>query len=369
MSQSRVEDPIAEVKKLLRCDGVSTLAKYITSAQSFSSFGRSGNYGCTIEDIKFFVKLAQFTTTTYDHWVPPKKLSRYMVQHEINMMRAIRTRIIEPGFTPHFSEILAVVGCDDISRYIDDDKRCQQMMLGKVPRDSHPQSVLCEFRDTIKARAAIDKFALVFSEYCEMPLVDFLDRNMPAFPSEREAIITEFIFQVYFTLACAQRVWPSFRHGDLGMHNLMIKLDIAHLDEMSRGPARYLRYVFDGQEWNLPFRGYYVKIIDFGHGQITEEGIDGVIMRAGDIWVPDHMTFITSLESAMYTRGLMTPAVDRIFNSLNTMRISLVSWAAMYEHRDTFKEPEDALHAHVFSTLEGAVSDDAISRTFTAPDA
>lgn len=354
------------ISSLLGCGDISRLMKHIVSAQSMSSFGLSGNYSCAFGTIKFFVKIALYPLFPQDLWKIPESPKKIMVDAEIDVMRAIKTRIIDRGYTPHFVEILAVAKCDDVSAQIEDKGKCEQQRIGRSKPDQYPPSLFCRFLDLIEGKVAINKFAIVFSEFCEFNVKEYITRYAPVFPAERDLLILSFVFQILFTLEITQRVWSSFRHGDLLPHNLMVKLiDNAEQYMMSR---HFLRYKIDGKEFNVPFFGIFLKIIDFGHSEIPDEGIISSIVRAGDNWLPDYITFIIYFEELITGAGFMSPTLDKLFHILNPERIpSSVLAVNILKQRDKFLTPKSALKSHLFSMFETQANEESIVAEYIAP--
>jgi hypothetical protein len=356
---------VNSAKGILGCENISQLMKRIVSAQSLTTFGRSGNYGCALGDVKFFVKIALYSLFVHDLWKKPPPPTSMMVDAEINMMRAIKTRIIDRGHCPHFVEILAISRCENIAQYVLDKDKCEQQQLGRVRADNHPQSLFCTFLDSVAEGKALDKFALVFSEYCEFNIKEFLMRYAPLFPSVRDTMIQSILFQVYYSLFVAQRLWPHFRHGDLLPHNIMVK--VAHVSEEYLTRRHYLQYEIDGRVWNVPFFGFFIKIIDFGHGEIPEEGIINSVRRAGDAWIPDHIAFITNFESMVYEAQFMSPELRLMFNALNREHLTpIVSAAQLIRLESTFETPVEAIES-AFSMLSVEVEPELIIHKYNAP--
>jgi len=355
-----------QIQKLLGCDNVSQLMKFIATAQSMTTFGHSGHYSCAVEDIKFFAKIALYSLFVHDLWHVPEKPQSMMVDAEINVMRAIKTKVINRGYTPHFAEILAFTKCEELKKYIADMPKCAQQQLGRVQRDSYPQSLFCTFLDLVDSGNALDKFALIFSEYCEFNIKEYITQYAPLFPSVRDSMLFSLVFQVYYTLAVVQRLWKGFRHGDLLPHNIMIK--IAPDGEKYVERRHYLHYEYDSRIWNVPFFGVFVKIIDFGHSEIPEEGITSSIKRVGNLWLPDHVTFIIHFESMIESGNFMTPPLLSLFKWLNQGRITpAVSAVRVAQNLQLFRDPETVLKQHAFNMFEVEVPDELIIGKYMAP--
>ena len=360
---------IADVRKVLGCDNIGQLMLKITSAKSMTTYGQSGNYSCAIDDIKFFVKIALYSVSVYDHWKVPDAPSCAMVDAEINIMRAIKTKIIDRGYCPHFVEILALSRCENIAKFILDKDKCKQQQLGRASKDHYPQSLLCTFMEIVNIGLAIDKFALVFSEFCEFSVSEYIMRHAPLFPSIRDQMIISIIFQIYYSLEVAKRVWSGFRHGDMFPYNIMIKLAPEWGENFSTGERHYLRYVLDGHTWNVPFFGFFVKIIDFGHSEIPEEGIISSVHHVGDMWIPDHVLFIIHFEALIQEAQFMTAELQTIFNALNREHITHdASALQIMQLARTFINTDAALST-IFRAFENEVNKELVLQEYNGPPA
>lgn len=356
------------VTNVLGCNNIKNLMKTILVAQSLKTFGVSGNYICKIENLQFFVKIALYPLFPHDQWKLPPPTKNIVVDAEINIMRAIASRIIATGISPHFVEILAVARCTDVSQYIIDANRCNQQLLGNIAADDYPQSLFCSFSDLIATNHAIDKFALIFSELCDMSIRDYFARYMPLFPTTRDTLISGMIFQIYYSLAAINRVWPTFRHGDMLAHNIMIKLTDDG-DKYANG-THYLQYRIDDKIWNVPFFGIYIKIIDFGHSEIPEEGIISSIQRPGNIWILDHIAFITSFQSMAAELKYVSPELQKLFNNLNPLQLSSnTSPLKLSQLASSFPKPLDALQRGFFDQFSTDVNKELIIHQYTSPSA
>jgi hypothetical protein len=355
-----------EVSKIIGCENIAQLMKHIVDAQSLATFGRSGNYSCAIGDVPFFVKIALYYLFVHDLWEVPEAPARMIVDVEIDVMRAIKERIIDKGYTPHFAEILYVSKCDNISKFIRDLPKCDEQLAGHVRGDNYPQSLLCSFTDLVRGKNALDKFALIFSESCEFHIKEFIVRYSPVFPSVRDIMIQAIMFQVYYTLEVATRVWSKFRHGDLLPHNIMVKL--AHHGEKYLEPRRYLRYELDHNVWNVPFFGFFVKIIDFGHSSIPNEGIESSIKRAGDLWVPDRVAFTVHFSALIEEAQFMSEKLRSLFKAIDTQLLTPnVSQYRLVEASAKFRSTYSILQQ--FLLFETAVDEKDVLHKYRGPPA
>lgn len=376
-----------KLKDLLGCGNWATLMQHIVVAGSPDSFGHFGTYICEYDGISFFVKFAAYDNLEYDGRKPPPEGCQYPANAEINVMRAIKTRIIDRGYTPHFIEILAAYNCDldtilasqsdsvqpewveEQAKFAETKIKAHQICDAKLQDEEQidicPTSILCLIRERAVQHVARNHIALIFSELCSIPLPIFIAKHLPPLPNQQNEVLTEVIFQIYYTLTVATRVWPGFCHGDLGnLFNIMIKYDEiqSQSDPVDHPVLRYIirnrsdsrEYVFD-----VPFRGYFVKIIDFGHSKIPEEGIISAVEQnrpeRANLFVEDHLEFIAGLQFAIMNdeqNRAKSLFQQNIFAPLNPLNIEHES-RALRAAELARKSPtlESSLFGPVFESL------------------
>lgn len=327
------------MQELLGCEREQLLAlmKHIVVARWSDSFGHPGIYGCEYDGLEFFVKLAPYDNLEYDARKPiPAGIGfQHPVDAEINIMRALKTHIIDTGISPHIIEILAVRTCSNIREMIVDRAQCKKIAEGEEEIDNMPSSLLCILQERITRGTAIDRVALIFSEVCAVSLPNFVGRFLPLNIQERDTMLVAFAFQVYYTLLAITRIWPQFSHGDmLNLSNLMIK----SAEPTQNWPkcGHYLRYVIphtiDAREdsgkssvFDIPYNGLFLKIIDFGHSQIPEEHIISAVeqnrQERAQEFIPDHIDFIRSYKELQRNSGLPTIILPKMFETLNPHHI------------------------------------------------
>jgi hypothetical protein len=185
------------LRNLLGCNNIAHLARHIVAAKWSETSGGAGLYWCEYDGIHFFVKLMPYDHLEIDgHKPTPANLGLcHPVDAEINILRAIKTRIIDRGFCPHIIEILAAYRCPGVSRLFKA-KECEDRVYEREVADEMPPTILCLYNEQIKRGVAHDRVALAFYEQCDLSLTDFIARFLPVHPSEREDVLLATIFQV-----------------------------------------------------------------------------------------------------------------------------------------------------------------------------
>lgn len=112
-----------------------------------------------------------------------------------------------------------------------------------------------------------DFVSVLISEWCNGgDLLDYIRKNYMNMNLKTWVVI---IFQILFTLAKVQQIYPSFRHNDMKANNILVQLS----DIKNNGPeVRYYCYKIDNTKFYIPNINMQIKIWDFDFACI-----DGVI--------------------------------------------------------------------------------------------
>lgn len=352
------------IRSILSCDGIRILPKYITKARALTTSSVSGHYLCAVGAHKFFVKI---TLHSIPPQLPRKHPSRTTVYVDVDCMRAIKKRIIDTGYSPHFAEILGIVHCEGVRKYIESAADCRDLSRGYIKSDSYPSLLLCDFLDFCEMGYANDKFTVSFVEACDLTLTDYFTSYLPILPREQSVTILTIAFQVIYSLHVAQMIWKGFRHNDLHSDNIMIQI---YDDKRAVGHTKpqYLRYDLGNNDvFYIPFGGYFVKIIDFGNAEIPEEGIlKSAALRSIHV-LPDHIRFILNFCELINERGLA-----RMFNQflryLNPLNYNLSTHVSvMMRDVDSFPTIAQILHSNFFDAFREVVKDKYIFANYHVP--
>jgi hypothetical protein len=73
-----------------------------------------------------------------------------------------------------------------------------------------------------------------------------------------ETFLFRTMFQIIYTLAVTQKIYPGFVHNDLFFRNVLVDMENDYDDDDC------VEYIFDSVSYFLPANGTYVKINDFG---------------------------------------------------------------------------------------------------------
>lgn len=86
-----------------------------------------------------------------------------------------------------------------------------------------------------------------------------------------DVIIRAALFEVSFYYYKIKKYLPSFQHNDLHMENVMIH------PERKTETVVYRKFIFDDDEFYVPYFGYSLRIIDLGLSAIPDMGINSTL--------------------------------------------------------------------------------------------
>ena len=79
-------------------------------------------------------------------------------------------------------------------------------------------------------------------------------------------------FQMFAMLAAIQEHYPSFRHNDLSLANILVQ-PTRKVDLSDKEPAGYYKYHINGKEYCVPDIGFRILLTDFDYASIKEKGV------------------------------------------------------------------------------------------------
>ena len=79
-------------------------------------------------------------------------------------------------------------------------------------------------------------------------------------------------FQMFAMLAAIQEHYPSFRHNDLSLANILVQ-PTRKVDLSDKEPAGYYKYHINGKEYCVPDIGFRILLTDFDYASIKDKGV------------------------------------------------------------------------------------------------
>ena len=255
--------------QLFNCKNLSTFIGTIVQILPFKGASLSRFYICEYKGNRFLTKLCFYRKTGPELYgiVDSRVISH--TDAEINILRILKTRIIDANLTPCILELVYHKICE-ITPLVPSQKRCDRLMRDyndQLPEDDVAQ-LICKYKDLVVNDLAHNKCAFLVLEKCDVSLNEYLQKlNTPI----GIIIFESILFQVIYTVYIIQRIYPRFRHYDLHTDNIMLKFDFSYKFQSDR--PQFLRYIIDGTSYYIPYFGIIPKIIDFGYSSLPEEGI------------------------------------------------------------------------------------------------
>jgi hypothetical protein len=80
-------------------------------------------------------------------------------------------------------------------------------------------------------------------------------------------------FQMLAMLATIQEHYPSFRHNDLSLANILVQSTRNIEDNSGKEPSGYYKYYINEKEYCVPDIGFRILLTDFDYATIKDKGI------------------------------------------------------------------------------------------------
>jgi len=196
---------------------------------------------------------------------------------ETRVMLLLKKHFIDTGITPHLAEILDHRMCvlTELVKSIGTPCSAAYKQMPAFPPPGmvrSPQEIICEYAERIDLGFYEDRASIVFLEHCGyMSLHNVFEHGIATGYANALDTLRGILFSIVFTLTAITDKFPLFRHGDLHAGNIMILNDMRFVVDPHH--TQFVRYRRGGDEWLVPFRGAWIKIIDFGYSQIPEEDV------------------------------------------------------------------------------------------------
>jgi hypothetical protein len=241
-----------DIDLLFDCDKWDLLQQSI----KYVIFTTSRSWGGIMElnGVEVMLKLSAYT-----RWVTldPKNIpegAEHPVSTEIEMLKAIRQKIIERNYSPVFIEIIYAKDCE-------------------VTPIQHARSPYTRFEGSSnndflrRLSPDITKMALIVLEKCNMTFRKFVTRMVFA---RDIAIFKSVLFMLIHGWHVLHLAIPDFRHGDTHTENFMVKMDAAA--GFCGTPQVNIVYAL-GKTYAVPYYSVIPKVIDFDHSRSESLGI------------------------------------------------------------------------------------------------
>lgn len=272
------------IKSLFNCHNIHTFLSTVVTYMDIRGYSPSYFFVCKVENVTFITKLIIYKKAIRELYnvndiVPSvaRKIGgqnlklMHQADAEIQILEVFRDLFIYKDITPCLLEMIYYKICSNELPITE--RECQSLMkqYTKNSTFSQVQNVeftFCELANQIRAGIASNKYAFIVMEKCNYTLRAFLVKILIS-PLGVD-IVKSLLFQLIYTLYCIKKVFPKFQHHDLHVDNVMIKVDPDY--QFLNDRPTYLSFIVGDKQYNSPYFGFIVKIIDFGFSTIPELG-------------------------------------------------------------------------------------------------
>jgi hypothetical protein len=185
------------------------------------------------------------------------KQQRTNDQNDISIYKLFKKNFILKNITQHIVGIYEHKKCVDIKKILPFNCPTIDQML-KYKYNKYIENFCLLLMDN-NIQQNTD---LILMEYCEFELNKYLINVVENNKKNILMVLDRIIFQVIFTLAMIRRKYPTFRHNDLFIRNILGH-ELKHYPE-----NEYIEYKYKNKRFYLPVNGFFVKINDFGESTI-----------------------------------------------------------------------------------------------------
>ena len=124
----------------------------------------------------------------------------------------------------------------------------------------------------------LDMSKVLMMEWADLgDLTDYIQANCRKWTIDTWRAL---FFQMLAMLASIQEYYPSFRHNDLSLANILVqstrKTELgatSGLEQSGKETAGYYKYNINGKEYYVPDIGFRILLTDFDYASIKEKGI------------------------------------------------------------------------------------------------
>jgi hypothetical protein len=232
---------------------------------------KQGTYGFPFETIldgeKWFTKLMIYDlelddsltcNLNYDKLTPEDKL----IFHK----KVVLERHISVNTEPKINSILNKLIIDKINPHI-----CMLYGTTELLESKHKdiiQMLVNRYKKEDK-ECLLDMAKVMMTEWADLgDLTDYIKSNFKKWSLDTWRAL---LFQMISMLALIQEKYPSFRHNDLSMANILVQSTIKRIEDNKTNG--YYKYHINGKDYYVPDIGFRIMMTDFDYASIKELNI------------------------------------------------------------------------------------------------
>ena len=230
---------------------------------------KQGTYGFPFETIldgeKWFTKLMIYdlelddsltSNLNYDKLTPEDKL----IFHK----KVVLERHISVNTEPKINSILNKLIIDKINPHI-----CMLYGTTELLESKHKdiiQMLVNRYKKEDK-ECLLDMAKVMNTEWADLgDLTDYIKTNFKKWSLDTWRAL---LFQMISMLALIQEKYPSFRHNDLSMANILVQSTVKEGVEDTKSTG-YYKYHINGKDYYVPDVGFRIMMTDFDYASIKE---------------------------------------------------------------------------------------------------
>jgi serine/threonine protein kinase len=261
------------------------ISKFFNSLSMKLYYLKSGTTGHTFKaihrdnpTIMFAVKVCAYPKDDYggiDNWGRPENAELKMVK--------LTSQFVINGKTPHFVLPFGTFNTS-IKKFV----HMPQSMLDTNNKNDKRLDTYRKFINRYRNGELEDFVSILISEWCDRG--DLLDYIRSSYKSMTVRDWRVILFQIIYTLAKVQYIYPNFKHNDLKANNILVKNT-----EQQPDRTLYYKYGIGNKRFIIPDIGMQVKIWDFDFSTI-----EGIVEnnKVNSKWTAKHN--ITKKENKYY---------------------------------------------------------------------
>lgn len=203
-------------------------------------------------------------------YLPASKKINSETSAELKIIELLNKEILDKNISPCIIKMYGCFNCKNINDILPNN--CEKYFKDIISKtDIHLD--LCIIKRLSTFGAISNTYNILFTEVAQMTMESFLGsmyKNAPTSFLLNEEVLLNLeilLFHIVYTLAAIQDKYPSFRHNDLHLENILI----ARVNYLGN-EEEYFRFKYKGKIFNVPNIGFMAKLIDFGRSTI-----DGIV--------------------------------------------------------------------------------------------
>lgn len=252
----------------------STPIEFVNTIRDVATYkGASGStfYNCEYDGLKYIVKMTPLSKQAPELYNTDVSGLMNVVETEIEVLKLFRRKFIKTGKTPCIIEAVYAL-IRDVPQKITEKERGQRDMDPEVVEKYN--EVIDSFIFHTENDLMEPRIAFIVLEKCDCTIAQFFNTST-VFPFERK-IRTSLIFYILHCLYIVTKKYPGFKHYDLHGSNILLRVDPNFSKHIDKEMPYCTLWGPNQKPFNVPYFGFYPKIIDFSFSVVPSKNIVSV---------------------------------------------------------------------------------------------